>query len=47
MITAEIVGMRKRADLHVMVLTAQGTEQLMLDLDFDNANRFITLGDIR
>lgn len=47
MITAEIVGMRKRADLHVMVLTAQGTEKLMLDLDFDNANRFITLGDIR
>jgi hypothetical protein len=47
MITAEIVGMRKRADLHVMVLTAQGTEELMLDLDFNNANRFITLGDIR
>ncbi|QLI59196.1 DNA-binding domain-containing protein (plasmid) [Aeromonas caviae] len=47
MITAEIVGMRKRADMHVMVLTAHGTEGLMLDLDFNNANRFITLGDIR
>ncbi len=46
MIQADIVGMRRSGNFHVMVFSSASTRALQLDLDYSNANRFITLSDI-